>query len=118
MGGRGPGPSQRGRKASANGQSTQGRDPCDVSFVTPLAHVRTAQSSNVKVGEVLNVAIQLVTQKKTVVCKRQGGGEIVGFVLARGASKLIECIGQDNLYVADVRKSDFGHIEVVIRRST
>jgi hypothetical protein len=65
----------------------------------------------------LDVKIQLVTQKKTVVCKRRGGGEIIGFVLARDASKLIECIEQDNIYFAEVRKADFGHIEVTVRRS-
>jgi hypothetical protein len=100
------------------GARGQGQDPCDISFTTPLAHVRTAQSSKVKVGDVLTVNIQLVTQKKTIVCKRQMSEELVGFVLARGASKLIDCIEQENVYVADVRKADFGHIEVTVRRST
>jgi hypothetical protein len=117
MGGRSPGPSQRERKPAAGGERSRGQDPCDISFTTPLAHVRTAQSSNVTVGQILNVSIQLVTQKKTIVCKKQRSGEIIGYVLARGASKLIECIEQDNIYLAEVRKADFGHIEVMVRRS-
>jgi len=71
----------------------------------------------VKVGEVLNIEIQLVTQKKTIVCKRKNSGELIGFVLARGAAKLIECIEQDNVYSAEVKKADFGHLEVLVRRS-
>lgn len=118
VGGNGPTSSSRKRKEPpTGGASRSGRDPCDISFTTPLAHVRTAHTASLSVGTLLDVTIEIVSGKKTVVCKRKNGGEIVGFVLVRGASQLIECIEQDNIYVAEVKKADFGHVEVTIARS-
>lgn len=118
MGGRGPSAAPRPRKPHiAAGDNDLAKDPCDISFVSPLAHVRTAQSKSVAVGETLDVIIEMVMQKKTIACRRQNGGAIIGFVLHRTAARLIECIEQDNIFVAEVRKADFGHVEVLVRRS-
>jgi hypothetical protein len=93
------------------------RDPCDISLTTPLAHVRTAQAANLKPGEQLKVEVETVVNRKTIVCRHSRSGETVGFILARGAVALIECIEQGNEYVAEVKKIDFGLVEVMVRRS-
>lgn len=119
MGGSGPGSKPRqGRPQGSNVSRGSGGDPCDISFVTPLAHVRTAQTSNLRIGTVLDVDVEPVANKRTIVCRRRRDREIVGFVLARGASQLIDCIEQGNLYIAEITKMDFAHIEVVVRRSS
>lgn len=118
MGGSGSGSSGRRRREPPGGHGRVGRDACDISITTPLAHVRTAQTANLSPGTFLDVSILIVSGKKTIVCKGKNGGDIVGFVLARGASQLIECIEQDNIYVAEVTKANFGHVEVTITRST
>lgn len=94
-----------------------GRDRCDITLTTSLAHVRTNQAAELKPGDTLTVEVETVVRKKTVVCRRQRNKEIVGFILARGAVVLIECIEQGNEYAAEVKKVDFGFVEVVVRRS-
>lgn len=69
-----------------------------------------------KVGDILNVEIVLASNRKTVACHRQGNGVLIGFVLARRAVQLIECIEQDHVYKAEVKRADFGLVEVTIRR--
>jgi hypothetical protein len=94
-----------------------GVDRCDITITTPLAHVRTNQTADLKPGDILAVDVETVVGKKTIVCRRQRTKENVGFVLARGAVTLIECIEEGNEYTAEVKKVDFGFMEVVIRRS-
>jgi hypothetical protein len=93
-------------------------DPCDISFSTPLAHVRTASAGDLQPGAVLSVEVETVVQRRTVVCRRSASREIVGFVLSRHASSLIECIDQGHVYLAEIRKIDFGFVEVIVRRSS
>jgi hypothetical protein len=96
---------------------SSGRDPCDISFTTPLAHVRTAHTADLKVGGVLTVEVNTVINRKTLVCKKRGDPAVVGFILARGAAKVIACIDEGHEYVAEVKKVDFGFIEVALWRS-
>jgi hypothetical protein len=118
MGGSGSASKPRQGKPKSAGAPRGAADPCDISFITPLAHVRTARTPNLRPGMVLEVDVEPVTNKKTIVCRRMRDREIVGFVLARGASQLIDCIEQGNLYVAEITKVDFAYIEVVVRRSS
>jgi hypothetical protein len=94
-----------------------GKDPCDISFTTPLAHVRTAQTADLKAGVMLQVEVETIVNRKTLVCKRRGNREIVGFILARGAANLIDCIEEGHEYAAEIKKVDFGLVEVAVRRT-
>lgn len=98
------------------GGTTPTRDACDIRLATSLAHVRTAQTEKLRVGNFLSVSVEQVTKTRTVVCKSKRTQEIVGFVLARGASTLIDCIDQGNLYEAEIVSMDFALVEVQIRR--
>jgi len=93
------------------------RDRCDISITTPLAHVRTRHAADLRAGERLSVDVETVLRKKTLVCRRGRTKDIVGFILARGAVTLIECIEDGNEYNAEVKKVDFGFVEVSVRRS-
>ena len=109
-----------GKKRARTGElptGRSGRDRCDITITTPLAHVRTDQTADLTPGAVLVVDVETVVRKKTVVCRRQRTREIVGFILARGAVTLIECIEEGNEYTAEVKKVEFGFVEVVVRRS-
>lgn len=114
------GDSSSSKKRTRTGEMPAGRgrrDRCDITITTPLAHVRTNHASDLKPGDRLVVDVEVVVRKKTIVCRRQRTKEIVGFVLARGAVTLIECIEEGNEYTAEVKTIDFGFVEVVIRRS-
>jgi hypothetical protein len=65
----------------------------------------------------LTVEIETVVNRKTIACRHPRSKEIVGFILARGAVALIDCIDQGNEYLAEVKKMDFGFVEVTVRRS-
>lgn len=109
--------SKKPTRSSGAAAGRPGRDPCDINFTTPLAHVRTAQTAELKPGMILTVEVETVVNRKTIVCRRRGDKQIVGFVLARGAANLIDCIDQGHEYSAEIKKADFGFVEVAVWRS-
>lgn len=110
-------PSKKSPRKVQAPAATRGKDPCDIRLTTRLAHVRTTQSAHLSPQAALTVEVEQVLSRKTIVCRRRGNREAVGYVLARGAADLINCIEEGNEYTAIVTKVDFGLFEVAIRRS-
>jgi hypothetical protein len=110
----GGGPNKR---KSGTGAQRPGKDPCDINFTAPLAHVRTSHTAALRRGDTLDVSLETVSKRKTVVCRIKRTGEIAGYILARGAAGLPDCIELGHVYSAEIRKIDFGFIEVAVRRS-
>jgi hypothetical protein len=113
----GGGPSKKTKTRTGAPTGRPEKDPCDISLTTPLAHVRTAHTARLRPGALLKVDVETVIKRKTVVCRIRETGEVAGYVLSRGAAGLIDCIDQGNEYVAEVKKIDFGFLEVTVRRS-
>lgn len=103
-------PSERRKGTDPSG--TSGKDPCDLTFTTSLANVRTSNSADLRVGIDLRVAVE----NSSIVCLRADRNEAVGTIFSRHAQSLVDCINGGNDYIAKITDFDYGHIEVRVSR--
>ncbi|MGY3582880.1 hypothetical protein ACVIGB_008055 [Bradyrhizobium sp. USDA 4341] len=100
----------------AKSKRSQGNDECDLIFEVDLSATRPTLRRVVE-GVALDVDLIAENNLETVVCKRQGTGEVVGSLAAfEGLTKLIDCMRRRNRYFASVIRITGSNCAVRVRR--
>lgn len=117
MGGSGTGPRNGGTGPRNGGDSGDGDDCTSLTFLTTLISPVMSVLATLSAGMTLAVAVERVGNNDTIVA-RDSSGQRAGSIASGQLGKLLRCIADGNIYVADILKIDGAECRVKVHHES